>query len=378
MRIVHVIPALTKGGAEKVVVDLANEAQRRGHLVSVITGYEADPRLNRDRLNPAINVQVVSQGERGKLAAYRTMLHWLWQQRDWFATIDVVHCHLSYASVLGACLKVQRKLRGQNGPAIVETYHGVGAPISAWRHRLAAKLAGTRDGFALMAEDPFWLGFIARHPELPSAIIPNGLAIEPGPPEDEVRAWRTEQRIPAKTLVIGTIGRIRAERSPLATIAAFAVAAKALPQAHFVMGGDGPMTNDVRLEAERLGFGERLHLPGLVVSPMIVLANIDLYLSMNVGPTTGIAGLEAAAAGVPVIAWQSRRDYCDGANDWIWSDPDPAVVGEQLVRLMRSPGELAALADRQHAHVAAHFSVSAMEDAYEGLYDRAVSGLRAV
>lgn len=373
MRIVHVIPALTKGGAEKVLVDLANEAQRRGHEVSVIAGYPADPRLIRDRLDAAIKLHIVSTNESSKLVAYGGLPRWLWQRRAWLDRIDVVHCHLTYAAIFGTLLKLQRAMQGKRSPAIVETFHGVGMPIRKRQRWLAATLARGRDGFALMAEDPFWQNFLARHAVMPSAVIPNGLAIDRNVSAAAAREWRAAQGIPVEAPVIGTIGRIRAERNPLATVAAFAVAAQAFPQARFVMGGDGPMTAAVRAEGERLGLGERLHLPGLVLEPLLALANIDLYVSMNVGTITGIAGLEAAAAGVPLIALQARADYRAGAGDWIWSDCDPAKVGTELIRLLQAPAELAAMTQRQRAHVAVHFSVTAMQDAYETLYARAMA-----
>jgi glycosyltransferase involved in cell wall biosynthesis len=143
------------------------------------------------------------------------------------------------------------------------------------------------------------------------------------------------------------------------------------PDVHFLMAGDGPMTDAVRAEGDRLGLGERLHLPGLAVKPWVAASVIDLYVSMNVGPITGIAGLEAAAAGVPVIALQATADYADGASDWIWSDPDPAKVGAEAARLILAPAERAAMAKRQAAHVRADHSADAMLDAYLALYERA-------
>jgi glycosyltransferase involved in cell wall biosynthesis len=373
MHIVHAIPALTKGGAEKVLVDLANEARGRGHDVSVITGYSSNPSLISDRLSPQIALHSVSAREGDKRGAYGGLPLWLWRQREWLDTVDVVHCHLTYAALFGSLLKFQRILRGKHSPAIVETFHCVGMPIRTRQRWLAATLARGRDGFALMAEDPFWLNFLARHPAIPSAVIPNGLATDGTVSRKAAQDWRAALGIPAGAPVIGTIGRIRAERNPLATIAAFARAAAALPDAHFIMGGDGPMTDAVRATAQRLGMGERLHLPGLVLDPMLALANIDLYVSMNVGAITGIAGLEAAAAGVPQIALQAREDYRDGGDDWIWSSLDPAKVGAELVRLLQAPVELTEMAARQRRHVVANFSVAAMQDAYESLYARAIS-----
>lgn len=372
MRIVHAIPALTKGGAEKVVVDLANEAHRRGHDVAIVTGYPADPRLIQDRLDPAIAVLSIAGRAGDKLRAYGGLPGWLWRHRAWLGTQDVVHCHLTHAALLGSLLGLQRRVLGGQRPAVVETFHGVGMPIRARQRWLAANLARSRDGFVLMAEDPFWSDWRNRHPAVPSAVIANGLALDQAADPAAARTWRQTAGIPDGVAVIGTVGRIRAERNPMATLDAFAAAARLAPQTHFLMGGDGPMLDAVRAGAAERGLGGRLHLPGLVLDPAMALANIDLYLTMNVGPITGIAGLEAAAAGCPVIALQARSDYSPQPDDWIWSHQAPALVGAELARLLRDPSGRAALAQRQRSHVESHFSVAAMQDAYEALYDRAI------
>lgn len=373
MKIVHVIPALTKGGAEKVLVDLANEATRRGHDVAVVSAFEADPRLIRDRLDSVIPLKVIAAREGDKRAAYLRLPFWLWRERAWLDNFDIVHCHLTYAALFGTALKTMQRLRGEHRPAIVETFHGVGMPITLRQRWLAATLAGSRDGFALMAEDPFWSDFLRNHRQLPSAVIPNGLAIAEAIDNNEALHWRAATGIPTEPPLVGTIGRIRAERNPIATLHAFAAAAHALPEAHFIMGGDGPMLDEVRQLAQSLGLGARIHFPGLILNPALVLANLDLYISMNVGSVTGIAGLEAAAAGVPVIALQAREDYKDGANDWIWSHANPSVVGAEIARLLGAPVELVAMGHRQKAHVTTEFSIATAQGAYEALYVRAIA-----
>ncbi len=376
MRILHVIPALTKGGAEKVLVDLANEAHRRGHEVSVVTGFPADPGLNRDRLNPTIAFETIAAGNKGKLAAYAQLPLWLWRHRERIAQFDVIHCHLTYAALLGTLAQIQRKLRGQPGPAVVETFHGVGMPIRARQRWLAATLARGRDGFALMAQDPFWTAFLAEHPRLPSAVIANGMAVDPPADSAAALAWRAENGVPQGVEVVGTVGRLRAERNPMATLAAFATVAQSRPQTHFVIAGDGPMTQTVRNAAAAMGLAERLHLPGLVADPRVVLANIDVYVTMNVGENTGIAGLEAAAAGLPFVALQARTDYQPRATDWIWSSADAAAVGAEVIRLLNDNTARQTLAARQHAHVTANFGIAQAQDRYEALYTRAIAHAR--
>jgi glycosyltransferase involved in cell wall biosynthesis len=356
MKITHLNPALTKGGAEKVLVDLANLAVTQGHEVSIVSARKVDPVLLQDQVDPRVKLHFVTDLATGRGASYAAMLPWLARNWHWLKEQDVVHCHLTYGALLGSAIRLRRSIAGSKTPRIVETFHGVGMPIRPWQRTLAAlQAAACRDGYALMAEDEYWQDFADGHPFLPLAIIPNGIAQPPKSSAAERLAYRREAGIPDKAPLIGTVGRLRAERNPFATLAAFAEAAQLLgPDVHFLIAGDGPMTDAVREEGNRLGLGERLHLPGLAVRPWVAAAVTDIYISMNVGPITGIAGLEAAAAAIPVIAVQATADYRQGNEDWIWSDPDPAKVGAEAARLMQ-----------------ARHSAEAMLDAYLKLYARA-------
>jgi glycosyltransferase involved in cell wall biosynthesis len=373
MKITHLNPALTKGGAEKVLVDLSNLAVRQGHEVSIVSAIAVDPVLLQDQVDPRVKLHFVRPIGGDKNAAYRGMLPWLNRNWHWLATQDVVHCHMTYGALLGSAIRLRRAMARSEMPRIIETFHGVGMPLRRWQRRLASMQAVWRDGYALMAEDAYWTGFATAHPRLLLAIIPNGISTDQSPSSNGERsAYRRAAGIPDGAPVIGTVGRLRAERNPLATVAAFAEAGRLLgPDVHFLIAGDGPMTDAVRAEGNRLGLGDRLHLPGLAVKPWIAASAMDLYFSMNVGPITGIAGLEAAAAGIPVIALQATADYADGNGDWIWSDPAPVRVGTEAARLMQSTAERQAMGSRQAAHVRAHYSAEAMLAAYLKLYTKA-------
>jgi glycosyltransferase involved in cell wall biosynthesis len=373
MKITHLNPALTKGGAEKVLVDLANLAVRRGHDVSIVSAMAVDPALLQEQVDPRVKLHFVCPRGSSKYAAYGSMLPWLARNWRWLQHQDVVHCHMTYGALLGTALRARRIVARTSSPRIVETFHGVGMPIRPWQRTLAAWQAAGRDGYALMARDDYWNDFADQHPQLPLAVIPNGIATDmPAVSDGERSTYRRDAGIPNGAPVIGTVGRLRAERNPFATVAAFAEAARLLgPDVHFLIAGDGPMADAVQAEGDRLGLQGRLHLPGLAVKPWVAASVIDVYISMNVGPITGIAGLEAAAAAVPVIAVQAIADYAAGNADWIWSDPDPLRVGAEAARLMQNPAERQAMARRQAAHVQTHHSADAMLDAYLSLYAKA-------
>ena len=67
MNIVHVVPALTKGGAERVAVELANHAVGSGHKVTLLLGWSVDPLLLRKFLKVEVSVIYISKGSTSRL-----------------------------------------------------------------------------------------------------------------------------------------------------------------------------------------------------------------------------------------------------------------------------------------------------------------------
>lgn len=373
MRITHILPALTKGGAEKVAVDLCNLAVAEGHEVAIVAAVPVDPRLLEDQIDKRIKLHFVAPKGSGKAVAYVAMIPWLIRNWHWLGQQDVLHCHLTYAALMGSAASFYRRLRRNRKPAIVETFHGVGMPIKSWQRRLTAIQAVRRDAFALMAHDSYWDDFARDHPALPVAVIANGISLDIcKASEEEKQAYRRSCNIPDGAKVIGTVGRLRAERNPMATVAVFAAAARRLPEdVHFLFAGDGPLTEAVGASGADLGIGDRLHLPGLAIQPSVAASVIDVYISVNVGDITGVAGLEAAALGVPVIAWQAIAGRPYRNTDWIWSDNDPEKVGLKAAELLLDPAAASLMAERQSAHVRANHGAETMLQSYMELYRRA-------
>lgn len=369
MKIVHVLPALTKGGGERVVVELANHATQAGHQVTVISACPVDSALLRDELHHDVRIRYVSDLVDSRVGRYFRVLPWLWQHRLWLADQDIIHCHLTYGAIFGTIVKV---LRSGKRPSIVETYHAVGMPMSWLKRWFHARLATHRDAFVLMAQDGYWRKFLAGHSDLLSKIIPNGISIS-GPTCDEMAhrmRYRKELGIPENCrFVIGTVGRLAPERQPGLYLPIFAEIARVLgPDVHFVIAGGGPELDRMRALVTEHGLAGRVHLPGLVLDPRPTMLAIDLYITLNVGATPGVAAMEAAMLGVPVLAVQLLAGYQPCPNEWIWSSANLLDVASQSIQILRSPSEKLALIERQRSYVRAHHTTEVMASAYSQLY----------
>lgn len=376
MKIVHVLPALTKGGGERVAAELANHAARAGHEVTIIAAWPADPAELRSALRSDVRVRFIADAPLSRLTRYSYVLPWILRHRAWLSDQDILHCHMTFGVVFGAAVRSLRLRSGSRWPTVVETQHAVGMPMPPLNRWLRARIAARLDAFALMARDDYWCGFLDAHPDLLSQVILNGIS-DPGPLERDPEARIALRRglgIPDDCrFVVGTIGMLRPDRVPWRYLPIFAEMARALgSQVHFVLAGGGAEHDRLRSLISEHGLEGQVHLPGLVLEPRLPLSVMDLYLTMNVRDVTGVAALEAAHLGVPVLAIQMAADYLAQPDDWIWSSTDPNEIAERAIALLRSPADRQELAARQSAHVRAHHTSEAMARSYEVLYRAAI------
>ena len=372
MKILHFIPSLVRGGAERVAIELANDAARRGHEVAIVTAVRRSPELMPARLRGEVELRHLHSG-RVRVAQLR-LVPWTVANRKWLLSHDVVHCHLWLGTEFGTLLQ---RIRGnRERPVVIETYHAVGMPIPKRHRTLHALLLGGRDAVAFMADDPYWTRYREARPGSLFRTIPNGVSAPERRNGIVVARDRQKAGIPADAPVMGSISRLVSERRPDLLLRTFAGVAHAIDRTQFLLGGEGPERGSLEAQARELGLGHRVYLPGLVLDAAEPLSIIDLYLTVAVGPTVGIAALEAALFGVPVLAVQLLPDYRASRDDWIWSSTDPNQVAARAVELLCDPSALRALAERQEAHARARYSAEAMGKAYEGLYSEALERRR--
>lgn len=373
MKIAHIIPSLDRGGAERVVVTLANDAAENGHDVSVITAARNGSSELARELRPEVRQLSTFGARAGRFMKYAQLVPLLVKTRAYLQSMDIIHVHLLFGTVVGSTLSA---ILGKRRPRIVETFHAAGMPLAPWKRSMTAAMARRRDAFVLMAEDPQLLAAIgARHQSI-ARVIPNGIDVPDAAEDGERAAQKQSLGLSPSSPLVGTIGRIVAEREPEKMLRLFNEVHRRVPQAQFVMGGGGPLLDTVRTKAQALGLSSNFHLPGPISNPLDVMKACDLYVSINVGPLTGIAGLEAAAVATPVIALQARSNHRSGHSDWIWSDPDVECVAARAEGLLKNPEERHFLARAQRQHVLAHFSAEGMSKAYLDLYESLASSRR--
>jgi glycosyltransferase involved in cell wall biosynthesis len=199
----------------------------------------------------------------------------------------------------------------------------------------------------------------------PSAVELSDLAFEP----DE--SVRHELAIAPTAPLIGTVGRILYQKAPLDFVRMAAVVAEHRPDACFVMVGDGPMTSEVRAEAERLGVD--LVLTGFRDDAPRIAGAFDVFVMPSLYEGLGRALTEALACGCPVVASAVNGvpDLVRPGETGLLAEPgDPEAVARCVLWLLDHPVEAKRMGRQGRAAVLELFKPEHMCAVLDETYSR--------
>lgn len=138
-------------------------------------------------------------------------------------------------------------------------------------------------------------------------VIRNGVRFAEGmhrSPENSA-AFRARHGVPIDATVVGAMFRFYPEKQPLLWLEAAGRIAQAIPDAHFMIFGDGFMRHMMEELIRALGIANRTHLCGIVTPSLDALSACDLILLTSIGEGTPNVLLEAQWLGLPVVTTEA-------------------------------------------------------------------------
>lgn len=357
-RLLYLIHSLDYGGAERRCILLANEAVRRGHAVRVVTLFAAGAQA--ERLEPA--VELVNLGAR---------------RRDWLGIERAVRRLVGEfgAEVVQAFLATPNRvglLAARRGGArlvistLGNTFEQLGGR-DRWLDRCCFRYAdvalANSQGVLEFYRDRW--GYPAHKLEL----IPGFVPLAGFPCRDAaVRAETRAELGCGDGLVIGTVASLTQQKGHRHLIEAVRLAAPLLPDASWLIIGDGPLHGE--LEAAAAGLPVRFLGPRGDV-PRLLQA-MDLFVLPSLWEGMPNAALEAMASGLPLIATDvagSRELALPGRTGWLVPPGDPPALAAAMCEAAE-PARRADYGRAARALVEANHDQAAQLPRFFELYER--------
>lgn len=175
--------------------------------------------------------------------------------------------------------------------------------------------------------------------------------------------------LPPDGPVIGSVARLHPQKN-------LAAAIRLLPfdrRWRLALAGQGPDRERLEELARALGCADRVHFLGELPSSEVAdfLAALDVFVFPTRAETFGLAAVEAAEAGIPVVANRlpvlEEVLAVDGRPCAAFVDVEqPAAFADAVGRVLDDPSYALELSDRARG-LADRYPVEAMADAYEAL-----------
>lgn len=167
-------------------------------------------------------------------------------------------------------------------------------------------------------------------------VIFNGVDIEAYENGVHGAVKRKDLNIPEDAFVVGMVGRMSPQKAPDVFVKMAERVKDKVPNAHFIIVGNGNQEAEIRKYAEDNGFSDSLHITGWIDNPMSYVELFDVACLLSRWEGFGLALPEYMMAGKPIVA--SRVDAIpniirDGENGLLVEVDDAAEASKAVLRI---------------------------------------------
>jgi glycosyltransferase involved in cell wall biosynthesis len=255
--------------------------------------------------------------------------------------IEVIHTHLSTASLLGAFAAKLARARS------VSHVHGLNSATSFRRSDriIAVSEASKR--------------FLTKQglPESKIQVVHNGVDLSRFQPTSLEEAKR-RQGFEVGKPVFGVFGRLSPEKGQRTAIEAVFLLKQMGIDARLFLAGDGVERADLHKAAEALGIGDQVKFAGFVQDVRELMSACDAVVVPSLKEGFGLAAVEAMALERPVIASRTGglpEIVVPDQTGFLFTPADPDALSRALAELSSDSERAAAMGKLGRQRVQEHF-----------------------
>jgi glycosyltransferase involved in cell wall biosynthesis len=363
MKVLHIIKSLGRGGAETLLPEMLKQHSKEGwefHYIYFLPWK-----------NQMVEALTQNGGRVTCLSAKNNIeLIFKWKQVQAYIhlhKIDIVHCHLPWAGVLGRILYKKLKI-----VPVVYTEHN-----KQERYHIATRVLN-RLTFNWQSAAIGVSGDVVQSIKknigvtIPVYEVLNGVNTEAFIRDKEAGvAIRQSLQIPSDALVVGTVAVFRFQKRLKEWLDVFAAATHGLDNVYGIIVGDGPLKEEIMQHRKKLGLEAKVFMPGLETNVKPWMSAMDVFMMSSVFEGLPIALLESMSMACAICTTDAggiKEVIHDNENGYIAGVDDLSLLQKKLNQLLTSKSEIARLGHNARSTVIQSFSMKKMVSALDALY----------
>lgn len=366
-RVVHYVDSQVFGGSEEAALHLMGSLDRtRWEPVLLYHDHGGVARLAEGAERLGIRTRVVRPlPERRQIAGVPSLWRAIRAERP-----AIFHAHLSWPL---ACRYGVIASRLARVPALVATAH-LYVELQGGR-RPPVTLRPLRRIIAVSDEVRERYAGQLRVPDRRLAVVRNGIPVPRTlrPPDAVLRAELVRGR---PDFVVLTPARLHEQKGHAYLLAA----AAQIPDATFVLAGDGPLRAPLEAQARELGISERCLFLGHRTDVQDLLAAADLLVLPSLWEGLPVSVLEGMAAGLPIVATAiggTDEAVTNESNGLLVPPRDAGALATAIGRVRRDAELAKRLARAGRERVEREFSSDVMAGNVMRVYDEVMREVEA-
>lgn len=347
------LPSLRGGGAERVMVTLANGIAQRGYAVDLVLAKAEGPYLG----DVAENVRVVDLRAARVATSLPGLVRYLRRERP-VAMLSA----LSHANVIAV---LARRLAGVPVRLVISEHNNLStskANASSWRGSMIGHFMRWAYPYAdrIVAVSEGVAHDLANHVRLQSIdAIYNPIvtdALKTLSCAEANHPWLTARHAP---VVLG-VGRLAPEKDFSTLIKAFA-RLRETRDARLIILGEGELRSPLEALVRQFGLQEVVSLPGFASNPYAFMRQADLFVLSSAWEGLPTVLVEAMACGTSVVSTDCPSGPAEILENGRWGRLVP--VGDEIAL---AEAMAATLDQTEHPDVAARAADFSVDRAVEG------------
>jgi glycosyltransferase involved in cell wall biosynthesis len=362
INVLHIIPGLGIGGAEKVVLCLhrcTDQNQFRSWIVHwgeqqalLSLGETSDSSIIREELEKVLSVGTICKLVRIVRANQ----------------VDIIQTHLIDADLLGFFVSLLTRK-----PVII-TVHSYPFPIET-RHGIRYRIISLFNSRFICVSNTVKGHFSRVTGIAPGRIdvVYNGIPLAEFSRERSEReraALRCQLSIPGDHCIVGTVARLIEDKGHRYLLSAVPSILAAHPKTTFLLVGDGELRVELVALCHELAIERQVFFAGTRTDIPDLLDIMDIFIYPTFREALGISVIEAMAMGKVIVATDDAAipELITGGQEGLLVHPgDPQGIATAVIDLLNNPERRQALG-KAAKRKATHFSTEQMARKMEEIY----------